>query len=207
MKVYFVRHGESESNQQKIRLGPSASLTQTGREQAQLVANRLKLIQVDRILTSPYPRASQTAEIIQKTITSELHIHDDIHEIKSPSVYLGRSNDDPEVIALDELRWQNFKDETWHHSDEENLADSRTRAKKFIHQLSDMSDDTIIVVTHANFLRTLLAEMVFGEILSTDIYRCFAMGIVLGNTGITVVENRTDGSWKIITLNDLTHLE
>ena len=72
MPFYFVRHGESEANIQKIisNRGFVHGLTQRGIEQANDLATQLKPIAVKHIYTSPLKRAVQTAEILGK--------HDDI---------------------------------------------------------------------------------------------------------------------------------
>jgi phosphohistidine phosphatase len=73
MKLCFLRHGEADwPNWDKP--DNERPLTERGRRETKRVAKfleRLKL-SVDAILTSPLPRASQTAEIVVKRLGIEL---------------------------------------------------------------------------------------------------------------------------------------
>ena len=75
IKIYVVRHGESESNvyahehpeKPVSHFGEfGSSLTQKGKEQAQKIALRLKNIPISAVLSSDLNRAKETAEIIAK---------------------------------------------------------------------------------------------------------------------------------------------
>lgn len=60
--LYFVRHGESESNAARLFTGHLDSpLTETGRQQARAVAEALATVQVDRVVSSDLSRARDTA--------------------------------------------------------------------------------------------------------------------------------------------------
>ena len=62
--VYFIRHGESEGIA-NLRYQPSeAPLTERGREQARLIAERCTRLQIDTIISSTMTRAQETAAII-----------------------------------------------------------------------------------------------------------------------------------------------
>jgi probable phosphoglycerate mutase len=66
MKLYFVRHGESEANVLHVisnRETPHG-LTLLGRQQANTLANSLRNVPITTIFSSPILRARQTAEIL-----------------------------------------------------------------------------------------------------------------------------------------------
>jgi len=65
MKLYLLRHGEATPMVGE-QVSPDRSLNETGREQCKKTAEeiRTKGINFDVILTSPYLRAFQTAEIV-----------------------------------------------------------------------------------------------------------------------------------------------
>lgn len=77
MKIYLVRHGQSELNQSCEDGGSDVihnemlvNLTEKGREQAERAGKALADIVKDktiRVFTSPYNRAKQTAEIVMNT--------------------------------------------------------------------------------------------------------------------------------------------
>lgn len=65
MRVFIVRHGESEANLKNI-FGTDSPLTENGKEQASMLASRLRLENIDAIISSPMTRALATAKIIAK---------------------------------------------------------------------------------------------------------------------------------------------
>lgn len=78
MILYLVRHGIAEEN--APRGGDSERrLTQQGTLRTAMVAKGLKRlgIEVDQIVSSPYVRAKQTAEIIARILDREHEVHFD----------------------------------------------------------------------------------------------------------------------------------
>src|SRR3989344_21948 len=65
-RFYFVRHGETVLNQQHIRQGDDGGLSENGKHQAETVGTYLKRFPIERIISSTYPRAKETSEIINK---------------------------------------------------------------------------------------------------------------------------------------------
>ena len=64
MKLYVVRHGESESNRDKRFSGWSqVHLTEQGRRDAQRAGEMLAGLHFDRVYASDLPRALETARI------------------------------------------------------------------------------------------------------------------------------------------------
>lgn len=66
MKIYLVRHGETDWNvQKKIQGTTDVPLNETGRKQAAALADKLvrENYQIDRVYTSPQLRAAATAQI------------------------------------------------------------------------------------------------------------------------------------------------
>ena len=62
MKVYFIRHGQSEGNRLRLHCGWSDTpLSELGHQQARAANAYLKDIPFDRIYCSDLPRARQTA--------------------------------------------------------------------------------------------------------------------------------------------------
>lgn len=70
MKLYFVRHGQSEANinHQISNRGYLHGLTEKGRGQSATLAQALLEKEVSRIYTSPLRRAVETAQIIGNTL-------------------------------------------------------------------------------------------------------------------------------------------
>ena len=70
MKVYFVRHGQTNSNKESRHQFPETPLSDHGLTQADAVAKRFKHLKVDLIISSPYTRALQTATAIKEANNS-----------------------------------------------------------------------------------------------------------------------------------------
>ena len=87
MRLILVRHGESWHGQRQIIGGPTGctGLTPAGRAQAELLRDRLKrpgLLPDDAILLSaPWPRARETAEILQPAIGAAIRIDDRLRDL------------------------------------------------------------------------------------------------------------------------------
>ena len=74
---YFMRHGETEWNQQSLIQGcTDISLNEKGIEQAHLAAQKLKNIPIDNIISSPLQRALKTAEIAGQALGKPITIID-----------------------------------------------------------------------------------------------------------------------------------
>ena len=64
--IIFLRHGQAENNVKRILAGRTdgVSLTKTGIEQADRIAEYLKPLDISAIYSSPIERASHTAKIV-----------------------------------------------------------------------------------------------------------------------------------------------
>ncbi len=206
MKIYFARHGETQSNLQKSVVSVNDELTDNGRKQAAQLAERISAISIDVILASPHKRAKETAEIIAKKINKDIIMSVFLAEKKWPGEIEGKLLKEPEVEKFFELsREKNNTDPAWHYSDEENFFDVKKRAELFIEHLSRLEHASILVVSHEYVIKMIMAVMMHGDRLSYEIFRNFFRFTSLGNASITLCEKEQDG-WKLITLNDQQHL-
>lgn len=84
MKLYFVRHGETEWNvKKKIQGKTDIPLNENGRNQARELANKLaadKLPAV-KVYTSPQLRATETAQAVADALGLECEALDDLREM------------------------------------------------------------------------------------------------------------------------------
>ena len=206
MKLYFVRHGETNSNLQKSVVSFNDELTDNGRKQAQQLTERISTISLDIIITSPHKRTKETAEIISKKVNKEIQDIALLGERKWPSQLEGKLLTDPEVEKyFNTSKEKNNTDPTWHYSDEENFLDVKKRAKHFIDYVSKLADSNILAVSHEYFIKLILAVMMHGDQLSYEIFRSFFKFTSLNNTSLTLCE-KEQSNWKLITLNDQQHL-
>ena len=82
-KLILVRHGESEGNRDRIfTITPAElALTELGRRQAQDAAVTIgRRFAPERVISSPYLRARDTAQIIAARLELPLAVEHDLHE-------------------------------------------------------------------------------------------------------------------------------
>ena len=76
LKIWFIRHAESEANLQRIYANEDSSFPPkaNGLQQARAIARHFSSLEIRAVHTSPILRAMQTAEEICKIETSEIQI-------------------------------------------------------------------------------------------------------------------------------------
>lgn len=206
MRVYLIRHGESDGNAARRFLPDHrGGLTKSGVRQAEKLAGRFKKIPIDIILSSDYKRTIDTAKIIRKAIRKKLVITNLIREQKYPKEYKGKYDNDPEIAKIRAIRRKHINEKGWRYSDEENFFDFKARIEKFIDFVSRRKEKHILVVGHGISMRMAVALMLLGDALTPKIFQKFRDNLLTINTGITICENH-DGKWSILTWNDHAHL-
>jgi len=82
LRLYFVRHGESEANQLHVISNRDLphGLTAKGREQSCILADRFGGCGITQIFTSPLLRARQTAEILAHAWNLDMTVADALQE-------------------------------------------------------------------------------------------------------------------------------
>ncbi len=206
-KVYLVRHGETNSNVSRAWQDPEEPLNDTGLAQAEQVADRLRHLKVDRIISSTMPRALQTTEKIVAAQGMPFETSDLFREIKVPTSLIAAPftevTETPQQQFIAE-RVAHASEADWYFEDEENPTDFLLRVKSALAFLTEQSEDTLLVVTHGGFLRCALGYIITeGTCDATDVYR-FLKTIKTTNTGITVLEF-SEGMWTLRVFNDHAH--
>jgi uncharacterized phosphatase len=208
--IYFVRHGQSAANLEPVFQGPDDPLTELGRKQAACAAEYLAQVHAEVILTSPMPRARETAGIIQGVCTLPLEEHTLFREYRPPSSLSGRPKDLPEGKAFLEGQREHFEDPVWHFEDEDNYHDLHTRAVEALTHLEQRAEQNMIVVTHAGFMRTLLVAMMTGGQPNPTLANQFMRFLKPQNTGITLCRYRAHPTarnpWRLLSWNNYEHL-
>jgi broad specificity phosphatase PhoE len=161
MKLYFVRHGESEANLLwEFSNGlHKHGLTEKGRQQAARLAQSLRGAGITRIYTSPILRAVQTAEILADTLGPAYAITEALREYDVGALE-GRS---------DQASWELFRqvNEAWlvrYEWDQrtaggESFHDIRRRFVPFVEGLLQEEAATsgaIVLVGHGGTYRCML---------------------------------------------------
>ncbi len=204
MRVYFVRHGESEGNVIDVVQTPQTPLSDIGIDQARMVAYRFKRISIETIIASDYKRTQQTAEEISKVAQKEIVFSPLLREYKQASCLMGKHYKDPELIKIRKQMKKHEDDPGWHYQDEENYFDFVKRGKQALKMLAKREEHSIAVVTHGLLLSLMGALVLFDDHLSPEILNDFRK-FHISNTGITIMDYEDD-TWSLKTWNDHAHL-
>ena len=155
MIIYIVRHGQTAENLQMILQGHlPGTLTDKGKEQVRNAAEHLaeKDVQFKCIVSSDLKRAMDSANIISERLKLPV-IPMEILRERDWGKYTGM----PVSEAADKYK----KDGKWMFPDggAETEEDIYQRAGKALLELSEkFANDTIIVVTHGQFARNMIAN-------------------------------------------------
>ncbi len=205
--VYFVRHGETEYNKEMRFQHYDTPLSEVGISQACQVAERFNRISVEALISSDMTRALQTAEKISAVSALAVEECALFHERLRPSVVRGKIRTDAEITSVAE-----FIDNSYYevnpekrHSDEETFSDIVRRGLSALSLLERRAESRLAVVTHGEFLKTLLALMLFKEAITPKEHMVVNSTFYPGNTGITMCIFR-DSGWHVWTWSDQAHL-
>lgn len=179
--LYLARHGMADA---------FGELTDSGRRQAELLGARLADMPIDRIWHSPLPRATASAQIIARHL---------------PGVPCEAADElvdhVPCVPTAQEMprSWAGFFD----GYDAAEADDGRRRADALTARFAEVTgvrDTHELLVTHAYPIAWLLRDAVGAPPVRW-------LGVSgVPNTGLTVIEYRTEEYPTVVMVNDLGHL-
>lgn len=199
--LILLRHGETEWNLSGRWQGQAADteLTDLGRQQARLAANRLRSYPINVIYSSDLLRAFETAQIIGQALG--------LTPVAEPAL---RESD---IGAWTGLTWAEiserypeqaaamFAGQDVRRGGGESFGELHDRLAAAAQNIvSRHPGDTVLVVSHGAALRSLVAY-VLGA--SLDQMHRIAIG---GNTALSVVQMR-DGHLRLVSYNDTAHLD
>jgi len=98
--VYLIRHGQSEDNVREVFQSPESPLTKKGEKQAKNIAKRISKLSFDILISSPFKRAKQTAEIIAKKTNKKLELSELFTERIKPTYINGKPYTDKKAVAI-----------------------------------------------------------------------------------------------------------
>lgn len=158
MKVYIVRHGESEANKARCFCGwGQVSLTEKGFKDAESVRAFMQKIKFDKVYSSDLIRAVQTAETALPGAEIE----------KSPlirEVNVGSLMGKPVFKTLEEMgeplaaarRVSDYRN----YGGESMDIDVRARVGEFLRALEDKPYENVAVFAHEGVLKIFAAEII-----------------------------------------------
>lgn len=208
--VYFVRHGQSEDNIAPVFQSPDSPLNERGRKQAESIAQRVSKLTFDALIASPFERAKQTAEAIATVTGKKAEYSDLFVERVKPTYINGKPYSDEKASIL----WREWQKSTYttgmRVEDGENFDDLIARADKALTFLQNRTEQSLVVVTHGYFLRTIIARVLLGDLLSGEAFRNIQRTAAMENTGLTVLRYHEifeeKPAWRLWIYNDHAHL-
>lgn len=206
MNVFLVRHGQTLLNHSNAHQYSITPLSEIGFHEAERIAEHLKETKIGVIYSSPLLRAKQTAEAISRVSKKKVVLLNELKEAKKPSVVEGKSHDDPAIQQIKQGIKDNFSCKNWHHSDEENFWDIQRRISRLMKLVEGKREDNILFVSHGIVIKMFLSLCIFKEKLTAPEFLAFYEHIHISNTGITHCRYSTKSGWKVMRVNDTTHL-
>lgn len=189
MKLYFVRHGESEANTQHVisNYASPFGLTERGRQQVHVLADRLKELPIITMYSSPVLRAMDTADILYQALDLPYRVTEALREYNC-GVLEGKS---------DEESWrshrQYYEDWVLRHDylskpeGGESFVDIQNRFVPFIESLKRYHDEDILLVRHGGLFHLML------PLVLNNIDDNFVRSHEIGHTDCIIAELHSDG--------------
>lgn len=148
MKLYVVRHGQTEWNVLKKMQGSvDIPLNGRGKEQAEETKASLKNINFDIIISSPLTRARQTAEIINSDRNLNIVFDDRLRE---------RNYGEFEGTSKSSFNYNDFwsYNKNLKYSKAENVQDFFKRIYDFLDEIKmNYYDKNVLIVCHAGITK------------------------------------------------------
>jgi broad specificity phosphatase PhoE len=194
MRIYLIRHGETDSNAARIVQLPTDPLSARGIQQSLRLASRLAGCDIKRLVSSDLERAVMTAAQVAATTGLEAEF---------TSVLQERSFGSLRGTPYDELTFDPFAHdyqppggESW-----DQFHDRVGDAWAHIEGVA-AENEPVAVITHGLVLRSILARR-FGVDLNSP--EAAATARMIPNTSVTIVDKTTAG-WRVGTVACIEHL-
>ncbi|MBU6535546.1 histidine phosphatase family protein [Streptomyces sp. NPDC057245] len=176
-RLFVVRHGAADA---------FGTLTEVGRRQTELLAERLARLPVDTVWHSPMPRAVRSAQLIGERLEGV-----PVREAAELTDYV------PHVPEKPPAAWAAVFDgyDPAEAAKGERLADALT--DRFARPADTETHE--VLVTHAYQVAWLVRHALGAP-------RARWLGMNCGNTGVTAIEYYTGAAPSLVVYNDMSHL-
>lgn len=196
MKVFLIRHGETDRNATSVFQGYGpVPLNARGRRQATRVAERLRPMRPAMLYSSDILRARQTATIIGRKLQLPVQFCAGLREW-NVGVWAGKPTADYtahlETVQAHPVTYVPPEGESQLQTQARMVAQMQTFGEQ--HQ-----GETILCISHGKAI-----DLFARHILGLDVMATPAYGIA--NTSVNIFTSQ-DGVWEVVTLNEIRHLE
>lgn len=200
-KVYVVRHCETMGNVNHIFQGHTdMEISELGAKQLKELEKRFKNIHIDRVFSSPLPRAKKTGLSIIGDKIIQLELDEGLIEINGGEIegkdFFKYFEDHPDFKDM----WMNHT-ENFAPKDGEKMTDAYDRIWNAVLRIAkENKGKDIACASHGGVLRCLLCKLIHN-----DITKLSSVSNV-GNTAISLIEFDDDWNYTLRFGNDFSHL-
>ena len=197
---YFLRHGETAWNAEGRFCGSTdVPLSDVGRRQAQLLAQRLKTILVDALYSSPLRRALDTARLIGQAVGRNPVVDHRLAELNY-GAWEGMTFGEINRVTPNAYRAWDADPGNLSPPEGESGVQLIERVTPFLGDVAQRHQPgNVVVVCHKTVCR-LLACHIMGVPLSE-----YRRRVPMENAALNTFEIR-EGRWHVVALNDTSHL-
>lgn len=197
MKIYIIRHAETEYNKKGIIQGSEvdSDINHVGESQANSFYEYYKDINFDKIYVSDLKRTFQTIRRFTENGLSYEKLKE-FNEI-SWGINQGKSDDLEDYARLIDTWLAGNLDNKFEEGESPN--EMSVRLVKGFNKVLDDDYDTVLLCIHGRALRILLSKIIDNDLTKMDKY-------VHSNTGLYILEYK-NGKYEILGSNLRDHLE
>jgi len=195
MKLYLVRHGQSEGNEGGI----GDKLTEIGIEQAKRLGLFLKDKHIDYIYCSLLGRAKETLNYINRFFQVPVEYSAELNEMFK-GIYEGKTQREHEDFVREQLSLGKTITEIKPEGGESWL-DVENRAQKLINKIKSKEgiNDHVLIVSHSGFLRMFIIRLMKLNINEAKYFR-------IHNASLSTFELDENLNVKDFEIDDFKHL-
>ncbi len=200
MKLYIIRHGQTEWNLiNKIQGWKNSNLTEKGMEDARKLGEKLQKIDFDYIYTSNQGRAIDTARLIRGKKKTEIIEDHDLQEIRL-SLWEGMTIDEISKVYPEDYDTYMNRPDLYKPSEGESYEDLYRRINKVLKKIISCGGKNILIVTHGVSLKIILAiikNIPLNKLSEIPVYPGTALNIC----------KIKDNSLELILEGDTSHMD
>ena len=209
MNLILIRHGKTDVHLENKRQSPDSPLGEYGRKQAEILASKMNLNQIDHLYSSDWPRAFQTAQILSRPSSKEIKIYPLVHEIEKSPI-LDNILEDSEInLRFKKELQENKNNFDWKFDNRgESFREAIERAQKVLKFLeTEHPNDTVAIVSHGIFIAVVTALVLLGNDFDNKTFRNLCWSLKIHNTGVSSFKFDPESKhWSMICFNDHSHL-
>lgn len=198
-RVIFIRPGETDWNRQGRWQGWVAiPLNQHGQQQAKRLAKYVRNIGMGVLYSSDLRRAVETAEILAEQLGYQ-PVYDSRLRERNIGMWQGLTLDEMRAWYADEYAQVLDDPDGYRVPGGESRDDVRERAQAAFNDIITQADvETVGIISHTTVIHALL------RLLVPDLQ---ASELAVSNMSVTTIARRDDGTWTLVTADDVMHLE